>query len=44
MFEESNRKLMLVCSKGTLDMAYPGMVLANAALMVGIEASIFFTF
>ena len=44
MFEESNRKLMLVCSKGTLDMAYPGMVLANAALMEGYDASIFFTF
>lgn len=44
MFEESNRKIMLVCSKGTLDMAYPGMVLANAALMEGYEASIFFTF
>ena len=44
MFEESNRKLMIICSKGTLDMAYPGMVLANAALMEGIEASIFFTF
>jgi peroxiredoxin family protein len=25
-------------------MAYPGMILANAALMEGIEASIFFTF
>jgi peroxiredoxin family protein len=44
MFEESDRKLMIICSKGTLDMAYPGMVLANAALMEGIEASIFFTF
>ncbi len=44
MFEESDRKIMLVCSKGTLDMAYPGMVLANAALMEGYEASIFFTF
>lgn len=44
MFEESERKIMLVCSKGTLDMAYPGMVLANAALMEGYEASIFFTF
>ena len=42
--EESDRKIMLVCSKGTLDMAYPGMVLANAALMEGYEASIFFTF
>ena len=44
MFEESDRKIMLVCSKGTLDMAYPGMVLANAALMEGYDASIFFTF
>ena len=44
MFEESDRKLFIVCSKGTLDMAYPGMVLANAALMLGYDASIFFTF
>jgi peroxiredoxin family protein len=44
MFEESDRKLMIICSKGSLDMAYPGMVLANAALMEGIDASIFFTF
>ncbi len=45
MFEEStDRKLCIICSKGSLDMAYPGMVLANAALMEGIDASIFFTF
>ena len=44
MFEESNRKLFIICSKGTLDMAYPGLILANAALMEGIEANIFFTF
>lgn len=44
MFEDSDRKLFIVCSKGTLDMAYPGLVLANAALMLGYEASIFFTF
>jgi peroxiredoxin family protein len=45
MFEENNdRKLCIICSKGSLDMAYPGMVLANAALMEGIEANIFFTF
>ena len=44
MFEDNDRKLFIVCSKGTLDMAYPGMVLANAALMLGYEASIFFTF
>ncbi len=44
MFEASDRKLCIICSKGSLDMAYPGMVLANAALMEGIDASIFFTF
>jgi peroxiredoxin family protein len=42
--EDSDRKLCIICSKGSLDMAYPGMVLANAALMEGIEANIFFTF
>ncbi len=44
MFEETNRKLCIICSKGTLDMAYPGLVLANAALMEGIDATLFFTF
>ncbi|NOZ26733.1 MAG: hypothetical protein GXP39_01590 [Chloroflexi bacterium] len=40
----ATRKLAIICSKGTLDMAYPGLVLANAARMLGIEAMIFFTF
>lgn len=44
MFEESNRKLCIICSKGTLDMAYPGLVLANAALMEGVDVMLFFTF
>lgn len=34
----------IVCSKGTLDMAYPGLILANAARMSGIDATLFFTF
>jgi peroxiredoxin family protein len=34
----------VICSKGTLDMAYPGLILANAARMSGIEATLFFTF
>lgn len=42
--EETDRKLCIICSKGTLDMAYPGLVLANAALMEGIEVHMFFTF
>ncbi|HSO51112.1 MAG TPA: DsrE/DsrF/DrsH-like family protein, partial [Acidimicrobiia bacterium] len=42
--ERSGRKLAIICSKGSLDMAYPGLVLANAALGEGIETHIFFTF
>ena len=45
MFEdETDRKLCIICSKGSLDMAYPGLVLANAALGEGIEVHLFFTF
>ena len=39
-----DRKLSIICSKGSLDMAYPGLVLANAALMEGIDVTLFFTF
>ena len=28
------RKLAIICSKGSLDMAYPGLIMANAALGV----------
>ena len=41
---DSKRKLAIICSKGNLDMAYPGLVLANAALGEGIETHLFFTF
>ena len=42
--ENGERTLAIICSKGTLDMAYPGLVLANAARMMGMEAKLFFTF
>ncbi len=42
--ENNDRKLSIICSKGSLDMAYPGLVLANAALMEGIDVTMFFTF
>lgn len=42
--EEQQRKLSIIISKGSLDMAYPGLILANAARMMGIEADLFFTF
>ena len=46
MFENGNgdRKLCLIASKGSLDMAYPPLILANAARMSGIETHLFFTF
>jgi peroxiredoxin family protein len=44
MSENGDRKLCIICSKGSLDMAYPGLVLANAALMEGIDVTMFFTF
>ena len=40
----TGRKLAIICSKGTLDMAYPGLILGNAALGEGIETHLFFTF
>ncbi len=42
--EAQGRKIAIICSKGSLDMAYPGLVLANAALGEGIETHLFFTF
>lgn len=42
--EQTDRKLAIICSKGNLDMAYPGLVLANAALGEGVETHLFFTF
>ncbi|MFG2054471.1 DsrE/DsrF/DrsH-like family protein [Micromonospora sp. NPDC048930] len=41
---DTGRKLAIICSKGSLDMAYPGLVLANAALGEGVETHLFFTF
>ncbi len=38
------RKLCLIASKGSLDMAYPPLILANAARMTGREVHMFFTF
>jgi peroxiredoxin family protein len=40
----TDRKLAIICSKGNLDMAYPGLILANAALGEGVEVHLFFTF
>lgn len=46
MTEESNgnRKLCIITSKGSLDMAYIPLILANSARMTGIDVELFFTF
>jgi peroxiredoxin family protein len=42
--DSDDRVLAVICSKGSLDMAYPGLVLANAALGEGVQTHLFFTF
>lgn len=44
MPETTPRKLSIIASKGSLDMAYPPLILANAARMTGVEVNVFFTF
>ncbi len=44
MAETKPRKLAIIASKGSLDMAYPPLILANAARMSGVEVDLFFTF
>jgi peroxiredoxin family protein len=41
---QENRKIALICAKGGLDECYPVLIMANAARMVGIQTSVFFTF
>ena len=38
------KRVALVASKGTLDMAYPPLILATTAAAMGMEVGIFFTF
>ncbi len=42
--DDTGRTLAIICSKGNLDMAYPGLILANAALGEGVDTHLFFTF
>lgn len=41
---EKRRKMMLICSKGTLDWAYPPLILATTAATMDVDVSLFFTF
>jgi len=41
---EKKKRIALIASKGTLDMAYPPLILATTAVAMDMEAAIFFTF
>ena len=38
------KKILLICSKGNLEDVYAALVMANGAVMEGIETKLFFTF
>ena len=38
------RKAAIIASKGTLDWAYPPLILASSAAAIGMDASVFFSF
>ena len=42
--EMQQDRLAIICSKGSLDMAYPPLILATAAAAMDMEAMLFFTF
>ncbi len=44
LLSERKKRMAIVSSKGTLDMAYPPLILATTAAAMDIECSIFFTF
>lgn len=44
LMSERKRRMAIIASKGTLDMAYPPLILATTAAAMDIECSIFFTF
>lgn len=38
------KKMLVICSKGKLEDVYAALILANGALMEGLQADMFFTF
>ena len=40
----ATKKMALIATKGTLDMAYPPFILASTAAALGWDVQIFFTF
>ena len=44
MAEETSKRVAIIAAHGTLDAAYPPLILATAAAAMDMEAAIFFTF
>jgi peroxiredoxin family protein/TusA-related sulfurtransferase len=42
--KKGKQKMTIIASKGTLDMAYPPLILASTGASLGMDVSIFFTF
>ncbi|MFC2137008.1 DsrE/DsrF/DrsH-like family protein [Bacteroidota bacterium] len=42
--EKPLKKVLIICAKGSIEDVYASLVLANGAVMEGIEAKLFFTF
>ena len=42
--ELKRNKIVIICSKGSLDMAYPPLMLATSAAAMGMEVHLYFTF
>ena len=43
MSEERRKRMAIIASKGTLDMAYPPLILGSTAAAMDAEVQIFFT-
>jgi len=42
--KDKRNKLVIICSKGSLDMAYPPLMLATTGAAMGMEVHLYFTF
>ena len=42
--EHPLKKVCVICAKGTIEDVYASLILANGAVMEGLEAKVFFTF
>ncbi len=42
--QEKRNRLVIVCSKGSLDMAYPPLMLATTGAALGMDVHLYFTF